>query len=155
MNHEDRAERRRLMAEAVSDGASYGEVAEASGMCIQTVASSCIEFGVKGSLRNKASARRKQMADAVSHGEGVADVCQKYDVSYATVVNACKEHRVSIPKVNSRLLYISTYQILADLLYTDKSCRRIGKDRQLSHQRVHQIYTAARDAGIVIPSRGK
>lgn len=88
------------------------------------------------------------MAEAVATGLTVSRVAERFGVSYGTVQRACIEHNVT-PRLGGRRPGGSlTIRILAALINTSKTQAAIAEELDVTHQRVNQIATEARRAGI-------
>jgi|GEM_PF-5470959 len=106
LTHPQRAERRRLMAQAVLDGMEHDEVARRFGVSRATVYSACKESRVP--VRDRPTMlthvsraeRRQEMARAVLAGGTLATVAAGFGVTEGTVVNACEEHGVRLGPLN-------------------------------------------------------
>ena len=95
--------------------------------------------------------RRRQIADHVRKHRDIGLSAREFEVSESTVRKVCIEFGIDTPKQGNRGREMSgsTYEILADLINTDKSMKQIAKERELSVQRVSEIASKARQAGIL------
>lgn len=97
--------------------------------------------------------RRAEMAEMVRSGAKFGEVASRFGCSRATVGDACCENDVLPAQGRSNGLSRSTYHVLAALQNTDESTRSIADRFRISQQRVHEILTVARNAGIKFPNR--
>ncbi len=104
-------------------------------------------------------ALKKQIAEAMREGMEIEKVMERFQVNADFVYMALKMFRVLLPAnhkgalIRSKISKTSTFTILRELLYTHDSIRGIGKKLGISHQRVSQILTAARNDGIRFVTR--
>lgn len=107
------------------------------------------------------AARRKQIAEYVRERLHEHDPCggaaQAFGVGLHTVYNACDEHGVPRPKktgnTGGEIKRPGTLAIIARLCIGDETLTEIAESVGITKQRVSQIYTEARDAGIPVRVR--
>lgn len=102
-------------------------------------------------LTKEQKVERKEMAASVNKGLSVRDVANQYGVPTSIVYGACGTYGVQNTRRGN--LTVSTYEILAELINTNKTLDQIGEEHHVSHQWVTQILRKARQAGIRFPLR--
>lgn len=92
--------------------------------------------------------RRKEIAQAVKRGKlSISQVTNKFQVTAETVRIACIEFGVSPPSQMNNRIKFTSFQVIA-LKQKGLSYCQIAKRINVSHQRVHQIVSSARNAGV-------
>ena len=146
LTHKERLQRRKEIAEAIKrEKLSIGEVANRFQVSFQTVRQSCIEFGVQ--LPNKRRERRKEISQAIRQENlSIGQAANKFQVSVHTVYKVCIEFGVQLPP-QARELKITAFQAIA-LRQKGFTYEQIAKQLNLSNQRIQQIVSFAKDAGV-------
>ena len=133
---------------AVRAGQSVRQVATKFGVSRSLVYGICRKEGI--SLRPSISdALRQTIIDEAHHGATTASLMRKYRIGYHRI-HAILDRAGRQPLKNSsrRLL-----RALALLKNTSMTFAQIGRNLGTSTQRIHQIYTDARNAGIRFVNR--
>jgi hypothetical protein len=92
---------------------------------------------------------REQIA---KHAEihGALSACEHFDVSDTTVRASCKEFDTTPAQTKGHSPKQSTYHIIAELL-RGESQSSIARNLSLSTQRVNEVATNCKNAGIKLP----
>jgi len=106
--------------------------------------------GTKQMKHVEARKRRRKLANRIRRGEKPDEVAKREKVSYSTLYYSCKEHGVKMPKTARKN---SSYAIIAELVNSGGSLRRIGKKVGVSFQFVDQVKRLAIEAGIPVRER--
>ena len=133
---------------AVRAGRSVQQVATQFGVSRSLIYGICRKEGI--SLRPSISdARRQAIIDEAHNGATTASLMRKYRIGYHRI-HAILDRAGKQPlKDSSRRLL----RALALLQNTSMTFAQIGQDLDTSAQRIHQIYTDARNAGIRFVNR--
>ena len=114
--------------------------------------------------------RRRDVVDAVRNGSTIRDVAEQYQICTGYVYKLCMIEGVALPlpvrpprpeprcirKIKKATpLGMNAYRVVAELINTEDSLREIGRNLEISPQRVCQIATRARQAGIPFATREK
>ena len=112
--------------------------------------------------------RRRDVVDAVRNGSTIRDVAKRYQISASYVYQLCMLEGVPLPLSGrpprpeprcireikkATPLGMNAYRVVAELINTEDSLREIGRNLEISPQRVCQIATRARQAGIPFAAR--
>ena len=96
------------------------------------------------------SLRRERMAKLYTDGRTVSEIATEFGVTIHTVYTAIREFGGRL-----RFSRASTPMVVARLINTADSFRKIARDFDVSVQSVHQLYQRYRDAGVRMPERKK
>jgi len=141
MTREEKRVRRLKIANAVRDGLTTKEICFAFDVTLHLVHSACKEHGVD--RVSSKIARRKEIATFAAENS-VKEACERFGVSTETVHKSCKAFGVSLKDQVTR----TSFHVLAKLLNTSLPVPEIARAFRMSQQRVHQILSEARTAGI-------
>lgn len=97
--------------------------------------------------------RRRAIADKAAEGVTVAELQGLFGVSRTLVETSCQQHGVVIPQNGYTRKFVKSLTLVAELLNTGETLQAIGERYGLSRQRICQVLTEARDAGIEFPHR--
>lgn len=163
MTHGKRAERRAEIARLVAGGATPAAVAVGMGVSVDTVHKACDEHGVCRVNRERRECRIKLAAalDLLRAGtHGLRDAAGATGVSYWSLSTAAKNAGIRPPR-SARFkggavatAPLASFLILAKLFDGAVTMAAVASEVGCTKQRVHQIYAAARAAGIPVAPRG-
>jgi hypothetical protein len=99
------------------------------------------------------AARRKEIAAFVAAGATTAEAAAKFGVSRGRAWAACRENGVTLPAAETQTTAPATYQIIAALCAGGETLTSIAARHAVTKQRVSEIYSACRAAGIPVRRR--
>ena len=106
--------------------------------------------------RSERKQRRETISVLASRGTSIDVICEVFGVSDQTVINACAEFGVEIERQRQvRTLKLTTLEIVSRLMSGNETYCEIGKDYNVSRQRVHQIHASAASAGLPVRPHDK
>lgn len=145
MTHDERAERRRKIAEAVASGKPVAQVAFEFGVSASTVRASCRE-------RRTSTTRRSAVERRLKAGDSAADAAAATGTSIGYVYKVARDAGIKLPMVGRPS---GNYEVLAALFDPTRSMAEIAEEHNVAKQRVQQIYARAKEAGIPVPARAR
>jgi DNA-binding CsgD family transcriptional regulator len=95
--------------------------------------------------------RRQEIAAYAAEGRTAAETAEHFGVTSQTVYNACRPVGV-VPAATKQTRHVA-YATIADLINTDDTHAVIAARRGTTRQRVGQIASKCREAGIPIRRR--
>lgn len=152
MTHEERHARREQIRERVEAGERVDDLAKEFKLSKGSVLACC------PSPKIEKNRRREAVRQRLIAGEKAGDLAIEFGLSKTYVLQCCPHAKRVQPPQRSRrrpgtLLSSRTYLICAALWNTSRTLEDIAGEFEISCQRVQQIYSSAREAGIPVPER--
>lgn len=150
LSHEERKERRKLIAECVAKHGMFKAMEEFK-VSRNTVESSCAEYGVKINeiINHKQRKQMRETAANMCRSMTIEEVAKELKVSEANVRMACHEFGVSpIKRKPPGNLGSKSFRIVK-LMLDGMTQSDIGRELNVSRQYVEQVRDKAREAGFV------